>query len=183
MIVATRYAKSLLQLAIEQGKLEQTYADMQLVKSVYEGNREFVNFLNSPIISTDKKIAVLSSIFEGKISEITSGFFRVLSTKRREMYIGDIAKAFIAQYKQHKGITTAVVTSAAGIDSNARAAILDLVKKQSKGEVELVEKTDRSLIGGFILRIGDKQVDASISRKLNELRKTFEEDPHSININ
>jgi F-type H+-transporting ATPase subunit delta len=183
MIVATRYAKSLLQLAVEQGKLEPVHADMQLVKSVYDGNKEFANFLNSPIISTDKKLAVLKSIFDGKISDITLGFFSILTAKRREMYVGDIAKAFISQYKEHKGITTAVVTSAAGIDGNSRAKILELVKQQARGEVELVEKVDPSLIGGFILRIGDKQVDASIARKLTQLRKTFAENPHTININ
>lgn len=183
MIVATRYAKSLLQLALEQGKLEQVYADMQLVKSVYDSNREFAGFLKSPIINTDKKLAVLKSVFENKINEITIGFFSILTAKRRESYVGEIAKAFIAQYKEEKGITTAVVTSAAGIDKASRERILELVKQQAKGEVELVEKVDPSLIGGFVLRIGDKQIDASISRKLNELRKTFSENTHTININ
>lgn len=183
MIVANRYAKSLLQLAVEQGKLEQVYADMLLVQGVYHDNKDFVNFLNSPIIHTDKKLSVLKAVFDGKINGVTLGFFTILAAKRREMYIGHIAKSFIAQYKEHKNITSAVVTSAAGIDSGARAKILELVKQQAKGEVELVEKVDKALIGGFILRIGDKQVDASIARKLNELRKTFTENPHTININ
>ena len=173
MLVATRYAKSLLQLANEKGQLEKVYADMQLVESVCEENKEFTNFLNSPIIKTDKKVAVIKEVFAGKVDNITSGFLTVLTQKRRELYMKEIAAEFIAQYKQHKNILTAVITSAVGIDATIKAKVLELVKQTTKGEVELVEKVDKDLIGGFILTIGDKQVDASVSRKLNDLRKAF----------
>ncbi|MHB8259482.1 MAG: ATP synthase F1 subunit delta [Bacteroidia bacterium] len=173
MLVAIRYAKSLLQLAIEKGQLEKVYADMQLIESVCEGNREFTNFLNSPIIKTDKKVSVINEVFLGKVSEITSGFLTILTNKRRELYMGEIAKAFVIQYKQHKNILMAVITSATGIDSSVKTKVLELIKQTTKGEVELVEKVDKNLIGGFVLTIGDKQVDASVSRKLNNLRKTF----------
>jgi F-type H+-transporting ATPase subunit delta len=173
MLVATRYAKSLLQLAIEQGQLEKVYADMQLVESVCEHNREFTNFLNSPIIKTDKKVLVVKEIFTGKVSEITLGFLTILTQKRRESYMKHIAIEFINQYKEYKNILTAVITSAVGIDSTVKAKVLELIKQTTTGEVELIEKTDKDLIGGFVLTIGDKQVDASISRKLNDLRKTF----------
>ncbi|MGZ3863574.1 MAG: ATP synthase F1 subunit delta [Bacteroidia bacterium] len=177
MIVATRYAKSLLQLAVEKGQLEKVYADMQLVTDICEKNKDFVNFINSPIINSDKKQAVLKEVLKNNVSEITLGFFDVLAAKRRENYIAEIAKAFAAQYKEHKNILTAVITSAAGIDSTVKTKVLELVKQTTKGEVELVEKIDKDLIGGFVLRIGDKQVDASVSRKLNDLRKTFTENP------
>lgn len=177
MIVATRYAKSLLQLAVEKGQLEKVYADMLFVQDVCEKHKDFVNFLNSPIINTDKKLAVLKEIFKGHISEMSLGFFVILANKRREMYMGDIARSFVTQYKEHKNILTAVITSARGIDATVKAKVLELVKQTTKGEVELVEKVDKDLIGGFVLRIGDKQVDASVSRKLNDLRKTFTENP------
>jgi F-type H+-transporting ATPase subunit delta len=173
MLVATRYAKSLLQLAIEKGQLEKVYADMQLVESVCEENKEFTNFLHSPIIKTDKKVAVIKEVFAGKVDNITSGFLTILTQKRRELYMKEIAGEFVAQYKQYKNILTAVITSAVGIDKTVKAKVLELVKQTTKGEVELVEKVDKDLIGGFILTIGDKQVDASVSRKLNDLRKAF----------
>ncbi len=173
MIVATRYAKSLLQLAVEKAQLEKVYADMLQVQHICELNKDFIRFLNSPIINTDKKLSVLAEVFTGNVSEMSLGFLKVLTNKRREMYIGDIAKSFITQYKEYKNILTAVITSARGIDSAEKTKVLELVKQTAKGEVELVEKVDKDLIGGFVLRIGDKQVDASVSRKLNELRKTF----------
>ncbi len=177
MIVATRYAKSLLQLAVEKAQLEKVYADMIQVQNICESNKDFIGFLNSPIINTDKKLAVIKEIFTAHISEMSLGFLKVLTNKRREMYIGDIAKSFITQYKEYKNILTAVITSASGIDATVKAKVLELVKQTTKGEVELVEKVDKDLIGGFVLRIGDKQIDASVSRKLNELRKTFTENP------
>ena len=173
MLVATRYAKSLLQLAAEKGQLEKVFSDMQVVSTVCEENREFTNFLKSPIIKTDKKVAVIKGIFSGKVTDISLGFLSILTQKRRESYMDEMAKAFIEQYKQHKNILTAVITSAIGIDSTVKAKVLELVKQTTSGEVELVEKIDKNLIGGFILTIGDKQVDASVSRKLSELRKTF----------
>jgi len=183
MIVANRYAKSLLELAVEKGQLDKVYADMQYVQSLCANAHDFVRFLNSPIIKTDKKLSVLKEVFAGNISEMSQGFFIILANKRRETYMPEIAKAFIAQYKEHKNIVTAVITSAVGIDATVRAKVLELVKKTAKGEVELIEKTDKDLIGGFVLRIGDRQVDASVLYKLNKLRKTFTENPHTININ
>lgn len=183
MIVANRYAKSLLELSLEKGQVEKVFADMKYVQEVYNHNKDFVNFLNSPIIKTDKKQAALKAVFASSISDMSLGFFNILAAKRREAYMGDVAKSFIEQYRKHKNITTALVISATRLDDAARKQLLEVVKKSATGEVELVEKIDTNLIGGFILRIDDKQVDASISRKLNELRKTFTENPHTININ
>lgn len=171
MIVASRYAKSLLDLAVEKGQLDAVYADMLQVREVAGGSREFITFLNSPVIKTDKKIAVLKSIFEGKVNALTLGFLTIVATKRRESVIPEMVNSFIDQYKAHKNILTAVVTSAQGLDAATRQKALDLVKTQLNGEIELVEKTDSDLIGGFILKIGDKQIDRSVSRQLSNLKK------------
>ncbi len=177
MVLATRYAKSLLDLAIERGQLEAVYKDMQLVKQVCEHNHDFVLLLNSPVVKTDKKKEIFHSVFKGNISDLSLAFIDIISDKRREMYIDDIAKAFGEQYKKHKRILTAVITSAVGLDDTTRAKVMELVKQTTQGEVELLEKTDKGLIGGFVLRIGDKQVDASIARKLTNLRKNYTENP------
>ncbi|MBC7695619.1 MAG: ATP synthase F1 subunit delta [Burkholderiales bacterium] len=171
MIVASRYAKSLLDLSVEKGQLEAVYADMLQVKEVCENSREFINFLNSPIIKSDKKIATLKVVFDGKFNEITSGFLTIVASKRRESVIPEMATSFIEQYRIHKNILTAIVTSANGLDAATRQKALDLVKSQLNGEVELVEKVDANIIGGFILKIGDKQLDKSVARQLLNLKK------------
>jgi F-type H+-transporting ATPase subunit delta len=171
MIVASRYAKSLLDLSVEKGQLEAVYADMLQVKSVCDGSKEFVNFLNSPIIKADKKIATIKAVFEGKLNAITSGFLTIVASKRRESVVPEIANEFIEQYRSHKNILTAVVTSANGLDAATKQKALDLVKSQMSGEVELVEKVDANIIGGFILKIGDKQLDKSVARQLSNMKK------------
>ena len=171
MIVASRYAKSLLDLSVEKGQLEAVYADMLQVKDVCENSREFINFLNSPLIKSDKKIATMKAVFDGKFNAITSGFLTIVATKRRESIIPEIAISFIEQYKAHKNILTAVITSASGLDAATRQKALELVKSQLNGEVELVEKIDNTIIGGFVLKIGDKQLDKSVARQLSNLKK------------
>lgn len=171
MIVATRYAKSLLDLAIEKGQLEAVYTDMLYIKDVCKQSNEFTSFLNSPIINADKKVSTLKAVFEGKLSAMTSGFITIVANKRRESVIPKMAESFVEQYKVHKNILTAVVTSANGLDAVTKQKALDLVKGQLNGEVELVEKIDANIIGGFILKIGDRQIDKSVSRQLSNLKK------------
>lgn len=171
MIVASRYAKSLLDLSVEKGQLEAVYADMVQVQNVCEHSRELITFLNSPIINSDKKNSVIKAVFDGKFNAITSGFLTIVASKRRESVIPEMAASFIEQYKSHKNILTALVTSANGLDAATKQKALDLVKSQLSGEVELVEKVDANIIGGFILKIGDKQLDKSVVRQLSNMKK------------
>lgn len=172
--VALRYAKSLFDLALEQNQAEKAFADMELIANTTKQSHDLVVLLNSPIISTDKKIAVINGVFGDKISQLTTAFLNIIATKRREHYIPGIAQEFVEMYKKHKGIEVAYLTTAVAIDDSTRQQILDLVKKQSGKEVELVEKIDSSVIGGFILRYGDNQIDTSVAGKIRNLRKEFD---------
>lgn len=176
--VASRYAKSLIDLSLEKGALEKVYADMKMIHDTCMESDELLVFLKSPIIKTEKKRDILKAIFSGKVHPITEGFIDLMTSRKRESYLESIASAFLRQYKQHKHIITAVITTASGLDENLRRQVHELVKNSVKSEVELIEKVDNKLIGGFVLRIGDQQVDASISRKLQELRRNFSENPY-----
>lgn len=174
MIVASRYAKSLIDLAVEHKQLDEIRSDMKLVKQVCDENHEFVVLLNSPIVKTDKKLEIVSSVFSGKISNLSLSFLNLLAKKRRELYIPQIAAAYDEQFKIKKGIITAVITTATGLDAKLKSRVLEIVKQtNSANEIELVEKVDASILGGFVLAISDKQLDQSVKRKLNDLRKTF----------
>lgn len=171
MIVANRYAKSLMGLATETNQLDTVRQDMNTIGQVYRENREFALFLDSPIIKTDKKLTVLNSIFKGKISDLTLSFLNLVTKKHRESYMKDIAAAFDEQYKANKNIFTAIVTSAKGLDAATKQKVTELIKSQMKGEVELLEKIDANAIGGFILKIGDRQIDRTVARQLSNLKK------------
>lgn len=175
--VASRYAKSFIDLALEQGVLEKAYADMKLIAEICKANPEFVTFLKSPIINTDKKQAILKAVLEGKLDKITNAYVQLITAKKREIYLAQIAEEFINQYNEKKMILKAIVTTASGIDDTTRQQVLNLVKGASDSDVILEEKIDKDIIGGFIIRVGDKQVDASIARKLSNLKRGFNENP------
>lgn len=176
--VSHRYAKSLMDLAIEQGQLEKVKADMQLVLNTVRENRDLEVLLKSPVVKTDKKQDILKAIFGSHVSPITMGFMDIITRKRREGQLEAIAAGVLSQYNEYKKVLTAVITTAAGLDDKLRKQVIDLVKQSLKSEVELVEKVDSSLIGGFVLRVGDKQVDSSIIRQIRKLERSFSENPY-----
>jgi F-type H+-transporting ATPase subunit delta len=171
MIVASRYARSLMELASEGGKLDKVRDDMKELIRVIEENRDFRLFLKSPIIKADKKEKVLAELFKGKVAPLTFEFMRLLTRKHREGILYEIALAFDEHYKKSKNILTAIVTSANGLDKTTKKKLQELVESQTRGEVEIIEKVDPSAIGGFILRIGDRQIDKTVARQLSNLKK------------
>ena len=171
MIVANRYAQSLMDLASEQKSVDAVRADMKLAAGVCKENREFAVFLSSPVIKTDKKIEVLNAIFQGKVNALSMAFIQLVTKKHRESILLEIANSFDELYKKNKNIFSAVVTTASGLDAVTKAKVLELVKAQLKGEVELTEKIDPNTIGGFILTMGDQQLDHSVARQLSNLKK------------
>ena len=173
--LATRYAKALIDLAIEKGKLEEVYADMQWLQSVCKTNRDFVNVLRSPIIKGDKKKKIIAAVTTGRINEITNAFIRLIITKGRESNLPEISTAFVDAYKQKKNIHTIRLTTATPASDAIKNAIVAQIKKTAGYEnVELEESVNPDLIGGFVLQIGDKLVDASIAYDLRAIAKQFE---------
>jgi F-type H+-transporting ATPase subunit delta len=177
--VASRYVKSLLSLAEEQKVLDQVHADMQLLDSVCKTSRDFVLMLKSPIIKHDKKRDILEAIFKNKVHKITMAIIDILTKKNREPLLPEIAAEFHQAYNVYKGIQKATITTTVAMDNATRAEIEAIVKKLSdKTQVEVVQKVDSSLIGGFVLNVGDKQIDASIKTKLKTLQVKFSENPY-----
>lgn len=172
--LAFRYAKSLLDLAIEKDLVESVYADMLWLNIVCKTSRDFVNLLKSPIINVDLKKKAMEAVTEGHISATTALFNKLLITKSRERFLPEIVTAFISAYKLHKNITIVKLTSASEISDAVRDAIVNSVKESMGFEkIELDVKVDPSLIGGFVLQIGDKLVDASIIYDLRTIAKQF----------
>jgi F-type H+-transporting ATPase subunit delta len=173
--IASRYAKSLIDLATEQGALAQAYQDMQLVEAATKGSRDFVNLLNSPVVKSDKKESILEEVFGNNLSKLSKDFLIVITRKGRENYIPFIASSFVDQYRKLTGVTTAFVKSATVLDESARAKVRSLLSQIGQANVELVEEVDPELIGGFILRIGDKQIDTSVKNEIIKLKQGFKE--------
>lgn len=171
--VASRYAKSLLDLAIEKNVEKEVRNDMQLFADTLRANSELASVVKNPIISLDKKKSILSAVFAGKLQDITFSFFNIMINKGRAAVLQGAAKEFINQYNIHNNINTVKVVSAAPLTDASKADIVEKVKAVLGGEVILKADVDENLIGGIILTIGDRQYDASIATKLNQLKQAF----------
>ena len=173
--LAGRYAKSLIDLAVEKNELEKVYADMQYLQAVCKVSKEFVGLLKSPIIPIDKKSGTLKAVTNGKISELTTAFNQLLINKHREFYLPEIINAFIDQYNAIKGIHKVKLTTAAPISEEMKAAIVNKIKSETKlQQIELETTVKEELIGGFVLEFNNNLVDASVQRDLRDVRKQFE---------
>ena len=166
---ASRYAKALMDLSLETKKTDDVYADIVSLSETIKGSTELQTVLNSPIINGAKKQEIFNSLFAGKFNELSINYINLLVGKKREALLPEISTQFILQYKLYKNIVTAEVTSAVKLTPELTKKVLTLVKHD--GEVEIIEKIDASLIGGFIVKVGDKQIDASIAKKFKDLRK------------
>jgi len=171
--VAARYAKSLIDLALEQKALEEIKVDMELFVNTLRINTELQAVVKNPIIPLNKKNAIINAVFGGKIHRVTSAFLKIVIDKGRAEIIYGTAKEFLNQYNQYKNIVTAKVTSATPLTENAKTEIINKVKAITGGEVLLQTEVDDSLIGGFILTVGDKQFDTSLASGLAKLKKEF----------
>lgn len=172
--LASRYAKSLIDIAQEQNALEAVLDDMELIQQACQGNHDFVLMLRSPVVKSDKKMAILHAILDGKVQPVTMGFVNLLVTKGREFYLPEITDAFTAQYKELKNIRIVNLTTAVAIDDNVKKLIFDKVTASiDDGHVELNTFVNEELIGGFTLEVDDKLFDASIRRDLNDIKNQF----------
>jgi F-type H+-transporting ATPase subunit delta len=171
---ASRYAKSIIDLSQENNVLEEVKGDMDLISGVIRRNPELEAILKNPIVPVDKKAGILADLFKSKVHVITSSFMNLMVNKGRSAILFSAAKQVVTQYNDLKGIVTAEVTSAVALTADNRTEITAIVKKEiGANEVVIKEKVNTDLIGGFILKVGDKQFDASIASGLSKLKKEF----------
>ncbi len=174
--LAGRYAKSLIDLAVETNQLDAVYADMQYLQAVNKASREFVNLLKSPVISISTKSKAIEAVTTGKISELTAKFNQLLISKNREFYLPEIVNAFIDQYNSIRGIHKVKLTTAVPVSDELKDAIVDKIKRDTDiKQVELDTRINEDLIGGFVLEFDNNLVDASIFRDLREVKAQFDQ--------
>lgn len=176
--VAHRYSKSLLHLAIEQNLVEEVKADMDLILVFNHASSDFKTLLKSPVVRRDLKKKSLDKVFSNELCAISDNFIDVLLRKNREYLLAEIAESFVARYNEYKDIVVAKVTTAVPLNDENEKEIIALVHKMKKGNVQIEEVIDPELIGGFIVRVGDMQIDSSVIRELNVMRREMNENPY-----
>lgn len=169
--VASRYARSLYQLAKENANVENVLADLVLFADTLKENPALATMVKSPVIPVSKKKSVLDLIFKPRFQKLTGLFFDLVLTKGREKILGEIASAFMHEDKFQKGITEGKLVSATPLTEELRTELVARAEKIAGGKVSLSEHVNPDLIGGFLLQVGDLQLDASVSSKLTKIRE------------
>lgn len=168
--VASRYAKALLDLSIEQKSIEKVNNDMVELSNLCKESKDLVNMLKSPIVDKNKKVETFKAIFGKTWDKVSLGFIQLIVKNSRANIVPHIADSFVDQYRKYLGILDVQLTSAAPLEKKVKDQILAKIAKSFEGNIELHESIDPDLIGGFIVRIDDKQIDASIASQLTNLK-------------
>lgn len=171
--ITVRYAKAFFILAKEKNLLDTLKTDIELISGVCTDSADFVLLLESPIVKTSKKAELIASIFKGKIDELSLKFLLLITKNKREVNIPGICRNFLALTRKDQNIKSAVLTTAAEIDSATIGRIKDILEKETEASIELTSNVNPELLGGLILRINDQQFDASVATQLKKIKETL----------
>ena len=173
LTVAIRYAKALIDLAQEQNAVEVVKDDMVLFYKTVRESPELGAVLANPIISHTKKVSILADIFNARMSKVSVAMLNIMVNKGRADVLYAMAHEFIAQYDVKHNITYAKVVSASPLSEANKQKMLNEVQQAIGGTVKLNSQVDPSLIGGFVLTVGDRRIDTSVANSLNKIKKDF----------
>ena len=172
-IISTRYAKSLIKVGEDKQCLDSLRADMELIYATINENVIFRQVLDNPVVKPMQKRKVMTELLEKRVHPLTLNFISIIIHNRREFLLADVARDFIDLYEKVKGIKRAHIVSASGMDEMSKKQLLQQLNVLFKADVQMTAETNPDLIGGFILRVGDQQYDASLSSALQRMRKTL----------
>ncbi len=174
-LLAKRYARAVFDLALETHKVQKVANDLKLVQTVLDENRELRKLMTNPVIDASKKIKVLNALFSSHVDELSIRFLNLITRKGREDYLLAICVAFEDIFLEYKNIMRAEFISASPVNAAIKKAVIEKLAKITDKTIDLNEKVDPEIIGGYILRMEDYQIDGSIKNQLRKLRKKLAE--------
>ncbi len=169
--ISVRYAKALYYLSKEKNLHKQVKGDMVYLLKLVASVAEFKSLLDDPILKPSQKMTVLNSVLKDHVQQVTQSFIELIVQNNRLNHLDSIARIYIDLFKRDLGIESATLITAVPIDEGLRHTLHRIIEKRLNIKVEVEEKTDSSLIGGFVLKIGNQQIDASISNQLEKIKK------------
>lgn len=169
--INVRYAKAFFTLAKEKGLTLELRKDAGLIASVCETSSDFILMLDSPVVKTSQKVEALKRIFTGKVNDLSLNFLLLITENKRENYIPGIFRNLEDLYRREEGIRSAVLTSALPLSESLVLQVRKILETEFDAKVELSQKVDNRLLGGFVIRVDDKQYDASLSTQLKKIRE------------
>ena len=171
-LVSSTYSQALFETGIEDGTLENLYEEALLVIEVLKENPDFSRLMNHPKILREDKEQIMESVFKGRLSDEFTGFLKIIVSNRRYDEIDSIINDFVKKVKEYKKIGVAYVTTPLELTEGQKKSVKQkLLDTTGYVSMEMNYDIDKSLIGGMMIRIGDRVVDSSIKSKLEELKK------------
>jgi F-type H+-transporting ATPase subunit delta len=169
--ITVRYAKAFFAVALEQDIISELKDDMELVMNLCWESDEFLVLLKSPVIKISEKIRLFNIIFKERVNELTLNFLLLILQNKREIFLPDISRNILTLIREEKGIKSVVLTTAAPVDDVVTKKILVILENELKGKVELSSRIKPDIIGGIILRVDDRQYDASVVTQLKKIKQ------------
>jgi F-type H+-transporting ATPase subunit delta len=169
--INVRYAKAFFSLAKENKMLELLKPDVDLIYNICIESNDFILFLESPVVKTSKKKQLIDIIFSEKVDKLTLDFLKLIVENKREVHIPDICLNFLEMVRKDQNIKSAVITTATGIEKASLEKVKTLLEKELNAKIELSAMIKPELIGGLVLRIDDKQYDASVATQLKKIKQ------------
>lgn len=171
-LISKTYGEALFEIAMEENKMDELFEEVQATAQILKENPELHQLLMHPKISKEEKISVTESIFKGRISDELTGFLNLVIQKERYGELNAILQYFVDKIKEEKGIGIAYVTTAMELKESQKKQIVDkLLETTGYKEMEMHYEVDDTIIGGMVIRIGDRVVDSTIKSKLELLKK------------
>lgn len=175
-LISKTYGEALFELAMEQEKVDQFLEEVTGLLEILSQNPEFDKLMNHPKIGKDEKVGVMETVFDGKVSKELVGFLILILQKERYKELKAILQYFVQKVKEAKGICPAFVTTPMELSEVQKKQIEErLLQTTSYNSMEMTYTVDKSLIGGMVIRIGDRVVDSSVKTKLEELTKQLKQ--------
>jgi F-type H+-transporting ATPase subunit delta len=168
--ISVRYSKALFESALEKKLLDKVYQDMVLISEITAMD-EMKELLSSPVIPPSRKKAVMAAILEKNVEKITLSLIDLLVNNGRESFLPSIARVFRSEALKYRGITETDLVTAVPVSESTKNKIIDYIEKTFKTKVELKDSVNDELIGGFILKVNDNYIDASVKNKLRIIRR------------
>jgi F-type H+-transporting ATPase subunit delta len=169
--ITVRYAKAFFSAAKEKDILDILKTNIELVLEICNNSADFILLLESPIVKTSKKAELISTIFKGKVHELSLKFLLLITSNKREAHIPGICRNFLGLTRKGQNIKSAVLTTATEMNNETIDKIEVLMAKELGAKVELSSKVNPNIIGGMLLRIEDKQYDASVATQLKKIKQ------------
>lgn len=171
--IAVRYAKALFELALEKNQLDAVFSDVKTVDQALKDFSQFGLYMKSPVVKPSQKLALVKKAFEGNITDITLGFLSLIIENKRENELENVIRRFFDVFREYKGIKSATVITAGPLTNQMKEKFHALLSSIYKTGIDLEVKQDPALVGGFVLKVGDQQYDASVATGLKRIKTSL----------